>query len=87
MGLPLIANAGVGDVDSIIKDTKSGILIEDFSNENYKNAIEQIYNLLNVPTKQLQTAARKYYSLEEGVKRYNSIYEKISGGTSRSEES
>lgn len=87
MGLPVIANEGVGDVDSIIKDTKSGILIEDFSNENYKNAIEQIDNLLNVPTEQLQAAARKYYSLEKGVKRYNSVYEKISGGTSRSEES
>jgi glycosyltransferase involved in cell wall biosynthesis len=86
MGLPVVANAGVGDVDSIIKDTKSGILVEDFTEENYEKAVEQIDDLLNVPTEQLQAAAQKYYSLEEGVKRYNSVYEKISGGTSHSEE-
>ena len=87
MGLPVIANAGVGDVDSIIEDTNSGILIKEFSPEAYQKAVDQIDDLLEIPTDTLQAAANKYYSLEEGVKRYNSVYERISGGTSRSEES
>ncbi|MGB0918647.1 MAG: glycosyltransferase, partial [Flavobacteriales bacterium] len=77
MGLPVIANSGVGDVDSIIKDTKSGILVEEFSNAAYENAVNQIDDLLNIPTSTLQDAAQKYYSLEEGVKKYQEVYEQI----------
>lgn len=86
MGLPVIANAGVGDVDSIIEDTNSGILVKDLTPEAYKQAVDQIDDLLKIPTENLQAAAQKYYSLEEGVKRYNAVYRKVSGDTSRSEE-
>ena len=86
MGLPVIANSGVGDVDSIIEDTNSGILVEEFTNEAYEHAVNQIDNLLKIPTETLQAAAQKYYSLEEGVKRYNAVYERVSASddTSRS---
>lgn len=86
MGLPVIANSGVGDVDSIIEDTSSGILVKVFTTEAYEKAVEQIDDLLKIPTERLQAAAQKYYSLEEGVKSYNAVYESVSasGGTSRS---
>ena len=84
MGLPVIANSGVGDVDSIIKDTHSGILVEEFSQRAYQKAVDQIDDLLSIPTETLQAASQKYYSLEEGVKRYNAVYEKVSGDTSHS---
>ena len=77
MGLPVIANSGVGDVDLIIKDTKSGILIEEFTDKAYENAVEHIDDLLNIPISTLQNAAQKYYSLEEGVKKYQEVYEQI----------
>jgi glycosyltransferase involved in cell wall biosynthesis len=77
MGLPVIANSGVGDVDRIIEDTNSGILVRKFSNESYEKAVNQIDELLKIPVSTLQNAAQKYYSLEEGVKRYNSVYEQI----------
>ncbi|MFT5311184.1 MAG: glycosyltransferase involved in cell wall biosynthesis, partial [Bacteroidia bacterium] len=77
MGLPVIANSGVGDVDSIIQDTKSGILIEEFSTSAYQNAVNQIDELLDIPISTLQDAAQKYYSLEEGVKKYQEVYEQI----------
>ncbi|HAP69803.1 MAG TPA: glycosyltransferase [Flavobacteriales bacterium] len=77
MGLPVIANSGVGDVDRIIEDTKSGILVREFTNEAYEKAVSQIDELLNIPVSTLQNAAHKYYSLEEGVKRYSSVYERI----------
>lgn len=84
MGLPVIANSGVGDVDRIINDTKSGILVEEFTESAYKEAIDQIDDLLKIPVSTLQEAAKKYYSLEEGVKRYSEVYNHISGDTSRS---
>jgi glycosyltransferase involved in cell wall biosynthesis len=77
MGLPVIANSGVGDVDSIIEDTNSGILVKEFTTEAYEKAVDQIDDLLKIPTETLQAAAHKYYSLEEGVKRYNSVYEQV----------
>ncbi len=86
MGLPVIANSGVGDVDSIIEDTSSGILVKEFTTEAYENAVDQIDDLLKIPTERLQAAAQKYYSLDEGVKRYDAVYESVSasGDTSRS---
>lgn len=84
MGLPVIANSGVGDVDMIIKETNSGILVEEFSKKAYQKAVGQIDELLTTPAETLQAAAQKYYSLGEGVKRYNSVYQKISGDTSHS---
>ena len=77
MGLPVIANSGVGDVDSIIKDTESGILIEEFTEKAYESAVGQIDELLNIPVSTLQDAAQKYYSLGEGVKKYQEVYEQI----------
>jgi len=74
MGLPVIANSGVGDVDRIIEDTNSGILVREFTNEAYEKAVNQIDELLEIPVSTLQNAAQKYYSLEEGVKRYNAVY-------------
>lgn len=86
MGLPVIANSGVGDVDTIIEETNSGILVQEFTAVAYEKAVDKIDELLKIPAATLQAAARKYYSLEEGVKRYNAVYEKVSGDTSRSEE-
>ncbi|MCF8463878.1 MAG: glycosyltransferase [Flavobacteriales bacterium] len=77
MGLPVIANSGVGDVDRIIEDTNSGILVREFTTEAYEKAVNQIDELLKIPVSTLQEAAQKYYSLDEGVKRYNSVYKQV----------
>jgi glycosyltransferase involved in cell wall biosynthesis len=78
MGLPVIANAGVGDVDRIIEDTNSGILVRELNNAAYTSAVDQLDELLKIPVSTLQNAAQKYYSLEEGVKKYNEVYQQIS---------
>lgn len=77
MGLPVIANSGVGDVDSIITSTGTGLLVNDFLEENYMSVISQIDNVLSISTATLTSASEKYYSLEEGVKRYDRVYRKI----------
>jgi glycosyltransferase involved in cell wall biosynthesis len=77
MGLPVIANSGVGDVDSIIVDTNSGILVKEFTTVAYEKAVEQIDDLLKIPAETLQATAQKYYSLEEGVKKYDTIYKSL----------
>ncbi len=76
MGIPIIANSGVGDVDAIIHDTQCGLLIDQFTNEAYDAAIASIDELMKRDKSVFTLASRKYYSLEEGVNRYFKIYEK-----------
>ena len=74
MGLPVIANAGVGDVDSIISATNTGLLIGEFTPSSYAKAIEGLDAILQLPKEQMRKAAEDYYSLEMGVERYNAVY-------------
>jgi glycosyltransferase involved in cell wall biosynthesis len=77
MGLPVIANSGVGDVDSIITSTGTGLLVKDFSDEEYEEVIRQIDSVLSIPTESLTSAACQFYSLEDGVGRYDGIYRRV----------
>ncbi|MBO4582283.1 MAG: glycosyltransferase [Bacteroidales bacterium] len=74
MGIPLIVNAGVGDVDEIISHSHCGYVVKDFTTAEYERAILQIDNLLRIPKPQLHAAAEAYYSLEQGVEKYNRVY-------------
>lgn len=88
MKIPIIANSGVGDVDRIIRSTETGILVDEFSDSVYQKVIDQVDNLLSIPKESLRNAALNHYSLQEGVKRYNDVYDAVmsNDGTSRSEE-
>lgn len=77
MGIPIIANAGVGDVDSIIEETNCGILVEDFSSDAYNKAIEQIDSYVETDKSIFMKASQRYFSLEEGIESYRKIYDKI----------
>jgi glycosyltransferase involved in cell wall biosynthesis len=75
MGIPIICNTNVGDTDKIIRDYNSGILINEFSTNAYKNAIKK----LNTPFNQEEiiTGAQEYFSLENGVQKYEAVYKAI----------
>jgi len=77
MGLPVIANSNVGDIESIIEKTDSGLLIREFTESAYQQAIAQIDKLLETPVSALQNAAQKYYSLEKGVEKYDQVYRSV----------
>ena len=77
MGIPIIANAGVGDVDAIIKDTHCGIIVNQFNNNSYLEAINNIDYMLSSNKSTYIAAAQKYYSLTTGIERYNTIYQEL----------
>jgi len=77
MGLPVIANAGVGDVDSIISATDTGVLVSEFTDEAFNKAIAEINGLLALPKDRMRQAAIAHYSLEMGVARYHNVYATI----------
>lgn len=77
MGLPVIANSGVGDVDRIIEATDSGLLVKEFTEVAYQKAVGQIDELLDTPISTLQNASQEYYSLEKGVEKYDRVYRSL----------
>jgi glycosyltransferase involved in cell wall biosynthesis len=79
MGIPVVCNSGVGDVERIVRDTQSGLLVDKFEDAEYDKVISQIDSLIQTPPEKLRAAAEKYYSLKEGVKRYSEVYKRIAG--------
>lgn len=77
MGIPVIANAQVGDVEQIVKNTTGGCIIEDFSVKSFENAIEQIPALQDMSREKIRKKAFEYYNLETAVEKYYLIYNSL----------
>ncbi len=80
-GLPLIINAGVGDSDSLINDWKAGVLIENFSEEEYVAAGRNIEAMAEANVRgTARSVAEQLFDLNTiGAKRYASLYERVLG--------
>lgn len=76
MGVPLICNNGVGDVSSILNDTKSGYSIDHFSLDEYERVVELIFKN-EIKQEDILNGAVKYYSLEKGIEKYISVYNSL----------
>ncbi len=75
MGIPVICNTNVGDTDKVVTDYNSGILINEFNNTAYANAINKMQTDFNET--QIISGASDYFSLESGVKKYAEVYSYI----------
>ena len=79
-GLPLIINAGVGDSDSLINDWKAGVLIENFTEEEYAEAARSIEEMVAQPEvrQSARSVAEQLFDLNKiGTQRYAALYEKV----------
>ena len=79
-GLPLIINAGVGDSDSLINDWKAGVLIDEFSDEEFAEAGRGIEAMVaDADVRQnARAVAEKLFDLKAiGGERYASLYERV----------
>jgi len=77
MGIPVICNAGVGDVGKIVTEADAGIVVEDFSDESFLKAIEGIPALLKKSPEGIRTAVENTYSLDRGIALYSDCYHKL----------
>lgn len=77
VGLPFIANAGVGDVASIIESTECGAIVERFDAENYAQALDKIEKC-NVLPQERRKRAIAICDVELGINRYDAIYRSLS---------
>ncbi len=77
LGIPLVCNAGVGDVESVLRSGGNGLIINSLSKEEMSRSIAQIDELLKANRNNNIHCARAMFSLEEGVRRYEKIYARL----------
>lgn len=73
-GLPIIANAGVGDVDSLIEKNGVGVLVKDFSADDYLEALSKIEFSTDNSNNCRETARREFDLEDVGGLRYRKLY-------------
>lgn len=78
MGIPVITNTGVGDVDSIIKKYNAGWLISDFTESAYAATAKKISET-NFNKEAIRAGALEIYSLENAIQSYRKVYKRILG--------
>ncbi len=76
MSIPVICNSGVGDTDMIVNKYHSGILINEFSDKEYNTSIDQLLSV-NFDSKKIRDGALSFFSLNEAIQNYNTIYNYI----------
>lgn len=74
MEIPVITNAGVGDVDSIIHETNCGVIVFNFNKKEYQQAVSDLLENRNLYTGNTVAAANSYFSLQDGVGKYAKVY-------------
>lgn len=76
LGLPIVANSGLGDTDVILTKTKTGIVVDDYKEANLKSAATQLL-AFNQPKSKVRDAALTYFTLQSGIEKYHSLYKKL----------
>ena len=76
MGIPVITNAGVGDVKEIVEAYSGGIVLENFTDQEFKRAVEIIISR-KFNQEKIRQGAVEIYSLDQAIDRYQKIYEEI----------
>ncbi|NUR45982.1 MAG: glycosyltransferase [Sphingomonas sp.] len=76
MGIPVIANSGVGDIAEILRKTRAGAVVDQYDEESLTTAIAQAEVAAEDPAA-IRKAAVRYFALEGGVERYDAIYRAI----------
>jgi hypothetical protein len=76
MGIPVISNAGVGDVEAIIKKYNSGFIIDDFTKNEHLRIAEEI-TVSATDADSIRKGAEDYFDLKKAIEKYHLIYERI----------
>lgn len=78
-GVPCLGNYGVGDMAEILEDNNVGVALHDFDSATMVDGLNRLMLLIADPCTSARcvATAHKYFSLNEGVRRYHSIYERL----------
>lgn len=80
-GIPVVGNAGVGDMGHLIQDYNVGVVLEDGSPQAISAAVDGLLYCLEDADLALRcsSAAKEYFSADIGADRYRDLYRSIIG--------
>jgi glycosyltransferase involved in cell wall biosynthesis len=73
VGLPVVTNSGIGDVDRIMAEIGAGPVVERFDVEAYRSAVDEVTGLSLDPSR-LAQGLQHWFDLDEGARRYDLLY-------------
>jgi glycosyltransferase involved in cell wall biosynthesis len=73
MGIPVVANAGVGDVTEVIENCWGGAIVHCFDEQSYAAAIARV-EALPAGAADIRRAALVIFDLKRGIRTYDLIY-------------
>lgn len=79
MGIPLITNSGVGDVEMIVNRYKGGIIVDEFTDQAFTAAAEKTASGFSYNSSNIRQGATEFYSLDKANEKYINIYKSILG--------
>jgi len=75
MGIPVICNAGVGDLGTVERDG-FGVVVQDLIGNEYAAACERLQNQVFEPM-EIRTRSKKEYGLSVNIKKYEEVYMRL----------
>lgn len=79
LGIPIVCNTGVGDVDSIMAECPQGFVLQEYTQSEYARVADGMLQASAPNREALRAVAETYYSLEKGAAQYAEIYKAIVG--------
>lgn len=77
MGVPVITNSGVGDLDKIINASKTGYIVNACNTAEYVKAADAVEDLIKISPEHIRESAMQFYNLDMAIKKYADIYKMI----------
>lgn len=77
MGVPVICNSGVGDVDQIVRDSKSGWVVHSPNETTYSEVVHGWSKIISLDKNVIREGAQKFYSLNQTISSYTAVYKQI----------
>ncbi len=81
MGLPVVVNGWVGDMETLVGGNRVGAILPDCTAEAFERALDELEILWADPDRaaRCRQVAERHFSLEMGVERYWAIYRRLAG--------
>jgi hypothetical protein len=78
-GKPCLSNVGVDDMADVLEGEQVGVALKAFDKASMVDVLLQLLDLMadHATSARCTAVAQKYFSLDEGVLRYTSVYEQL----------
>jgi glycosyltransferase involved in cell wall biosynthesis len=76
MGIPIITNSGVGDVKEIVEKYNAGFVLDDFTDQSFRELAERLPKA-DFNKSQIIKGAHETYALQNALQLYKKVYQSI----------